>query len=252
MATEKTTVKQRSREYPAYSLKEVIDYIKVIGGYPPGTPIPYEDAASLIEVKPTTNSFKYLTSSAKFFGFLTTDGKNIILSDLTKKIVYPTGDNSELLLEIFKTPKLYKELIGLYKNKELPSQIILENVLVNNCGIAPTVKKIAATAFIKSANYVGALQNNVLLTEKIQVEEVVEEKVQEVTVNKSENTAKDNTRIHDIDQDLFHGEFAPSLVIPIGDDKRVVLRMPVNSSTEDAEYALEMIKLYLKRNYKVN
>ncbi len=251
-AVEKKT-KQKSREYPAVTISEVIAFIEKLKDYPQNKPISYETAAGVCGVKITTNSFKYLISAAKQYGMISTAvGKTITLMDAAKEFARPTKSTEELRLlkiECFKTPKLYAELIEEYKGQSLPQQQTLENILVKQYSIVSSVAKVAATTFIKNATEIGVVQSGILdlSAADVSVETPYDSR------ESAQNSLANEPAAPSISADTLadSAEFAAPLNIPFGDKRRAVLYMPMDATTEDAEYVKDMIALMFKRVYKV-
>ena len=251
--TEKKS-KPKSKEYPAVTLSDAIAFIEKLKDYPLNKPISYDAAATTQGVKSTTNSFKYTLSAAKQYGLISTaTGKTITLLEPAKQFARPTKSPEELRLlkvECFKSPKLYAELIKEYEGQSLPQPQILENILINQYSILPSVAKDAATTFINNANDIGVIQSGILdlSLENSNIEtsgsnSCVEEASHEEDLNES---------MASTDLPPVGDEFAAPLNISFGDKRRAMLYMPIDASKEDAEYVREMINLMLKRVYKVD
>ncbi|MHC1720130.1 MAG: hypothetical protein AB9844_05505 [Clostridiaceae bacterium] len=244
--TEKKT-KVKSKEYPAVTLNQAIDFINKLKEYPMGKPISYDIAAKTVGVSTSTKSFKYTISAAKQFGLISTSaGNTLSFLEPAKKIVYPTGDESiivALKLQCFCNPKLYMDLIKEYQGKSLPPQNILENLLVSAYGIAPNAKSVAAKTFIDTANEVGAVQSGIL---NLNIEQ-----------NYNENSEPYETQSN-VSLTSPVGEFATKsdefdapLTIPFGDTRKAILYMPIDATKDDAEYVQAMITLMFKKVYGV-
>ena len=70
MSAEEKKTKQKSKEYPAVTLEQAIDFTRRFKDYPKSKPISYETAAKECGVSVGTKSFRYTISSAKQFGLL--------------------------------------------------------------------------------------------------------------------------------------------------------------------------------------
>ena len=164
-----TTIKPKNREksaaYPAVSISVCYDFIKQIDSLG-GKAVSYASILDLMGLtSPATKSFLKRISASKQFGFITTGGSTAKLTDLARRILYPnTGEfeSKKLLIEAFSNPPLYTMLIERFKDKAVPSQSQLSNILMNEYRIIKQVKDNAAKCFIESADYLGLLNNGVL------------------------------------------------------------------------------------------
>lgn len=248
--------KSRSKEYPAVTLFQAIDFVSKFRDYPHGKPISYNAAAKECGVSSSTKSFRYTISTAKQFGLISTSpGLTFTLLEPAYRLVRPTESEAALKtlkIECFSSPKLYKELISEYEGKSVPSINTLENLLVNYHHILAGAAKGAAQKFIDSATELDLIQNGVLcldvVTETSDVPLPTEETVASVEVPTVES--KQATPIDMQVQDDKAG-FAAPLNIPFGDARRAMLYMPLDATKEDAEYVKEMIDLMFKRVYRV-
>lgn len=151
----------RSRIYPRYDLGAVILFLGLIdklGG------VKVAQKTILAEMgKNSSNDpvFSGKISSAKQLGLLEANKNTYSVTKSGKLLLYPTPetDKNKLLLEAFKTPNLFKELIQRFDGKELPKSQSLGNILYNEYGISKNAKNRAAKVFIKSAETVGAIVN---------------------------------------------------------------------------------------------
>lgn len=157
--------KIRSKEYPACTLNEAIEFVIALKDYVMLPSIPYEVAAKQTNVSVTTKSFKYRISSARQYGLIaTSSGKTLTFLDSARAFAFPTDtvDLNQLKLDSFSAPKLYSDLLELYGGKSIPTQQSLENVLITSFGIAPNAKEVAAKTFIDTANEIGAVVGGIL------------------------------------------------------------------------------------------
>lgn len=252
MSAEEKKSKPKSKEYPAVTLEQAIDFVKKFKDYPRGKPISYDVAAKECEVSSATKSFRYAISSAKQFGLISTStGLTFTLLEPAYRLVRPTESDAALKalkIECFSSPKLYSQLILDYTGKSLPSVGTLENLLVNYHQIMPAVAKGAAQKFIDSANELGIVQNGVLCLDN-EIEAVASIQIADEDEVCADD--KNNIAIDTLTADEKH-EFAAPLNISFGDERRAMLYMPIDATKEDAEYVKDMISLMFKRVYKVD
>ena len=253
MSAEVKKTKPKSKEYPAVTLGQAIDFVKKFKDYPISKPIAYDVAAKECGVSSSTKSFRYTISAAKQFGLISTStGLTFTLLESAYRLVRPTESEAALkalMIECFSSPKLYAELIPDFIGKSLPPVGTLENLLVNYHQILPAAAKGAAQKFIDSATELGIVQNGVLCMDT----ETTGETSSVQTAGESTEVPADvqNTVPVDALAAVDKDEFAAPLNITFGDKRRAVLYMPMNATKEDAEYVRDMISLMLKRVYKV-
>lgn len=253
MSAEEKKTKQKSKEYPAVTLEQAIDFTRRFKDYPKSKPISYETAAKECGVSVGTKSFRYTISSAKQFGLLSTStGLTFTLLEPAYRLIRPTESDSvikALKTECFSSPKLYASLINNYLGKSLPPVGTLENLLVNSYQIAPAVAKGAAQRFIESATELGVVQNGVLCLDSNSDDDTLAQSISDNGELSADAEEKDRSDDFPIE---VNSEFAAPLNISFGDKRRAILYMPIDATTEDAEYVKDMIALMFKRVYKVN
>lgn len=253
MGAEEKKTKAKSKEYPAVTLGQAIEFVGKFRDYPQGKAVSYDTAAKECEISASTKSFRYTISSAKQFGLISTStGQTFTLLEPAYRLIRPTESESSLhalKIECFSAPKLYSELIPMYVGKSLPPVTTLENVLVNYHHIVPAVAKSAAQKFIDSATEIGIVQNGVLNLEVEGAAETTEGKESD-SAGQVLDTRRE--KLPDVIPSEETSEFAAPLNISFGDKRRAVLYMPIDASKEDAEYVRDMISLMFKRVYEVD
>lgn len=245
----------RSREYPAYTILETIDFIRKFRGFPLDKPLSYDIAARNIGVSKTTKSFKYSISAAKQYGLITTStGEIMHFTDTGKRVIQKENIDKNIMMNCFKHPKLYEELIKDYNGKSLPSIVKLETILLSNYSIAPNATKKAAEIFLDTAEEANAVMNGILSVEMNTFDTDMKTEEPKYTfdqTNHSEKGASCSSVEHKNYEQKDKDEFASPLSIPFGDKRKAVLYMPMNSTPEEAEYVQEMIALMFKRVYGI-
>lgn len=252
MSAETKKTKPKSKEYPAVTLEQAINFVKKFKDYPVSKPISYDVAAKECGVSLSTKSFRYTISSAKQFGLISTStGLTFTLLDPAYRLVRPTESEATLKalkIECFSSPKLYAELIPDFNGKSLPSIVTLENLLVNYHQILPAAAKCAAQKFIDSATELGIVQNGVLCFDIYATEGTSAQGTADSNDIPAEN---DDNSTFDALTAIKKDEFAAPLNISFGDKRRAMLYMPIDATKEDAEYVKDMISLMFKRVYGV-
>ncbi|MCL2770753.1 MAG: hypothetical protein FWD89_00365 [Firmicutes bacterium] len=245
--------KAKSKDYPALTLMAAVEFLQAFKDYPLNKQISYAVAAKVKGVSETTKSFRYAISAARQYGLISTGGSAFSFLDAGKKLIRPTDDAatiSSLKMQCFSNPKLYGELISQYKGRSIPNITTLENLLVTYNGIMASAANTAAQTFIDTATEVGANKSGVLDLDVDAIEAVVSGTVMEAQPERVDEVSKVAVSVTPQKMLLEEGFEAP-LTIPFGEQKKAILYMPQNVEKDDAEYALEMIKLMFKKIYGV-
>ena len=156
--------REKSALYPGVTWNECVDLIKKIDSFKLSA-VSYQALAEKYGLNSTTTkSFTSRIGAAKQFGLITTtQGSTVQLTEVSKRILYPTGDQiRDVELSCFAQPPLYAKLISKYDGVALPSVTILANILMNDYRITRAVKDTAAKCFIESADQLGILKGGVL------------------------------------------------------------------------------------------
>lgn len=156
--------RERSVAYPALSLDKAIDSsmelrIKLGKG-----PYGREDAAVALGHKGVSGASATKIASLVHFGLLTRNGNTYSQSELGERINHPLSDKdrTEAVLEVMKTPRLYKDLFDQFTGQAVPTQ--LANILIRK-GISSKVAQTVAGDFKSSAEFSGCLKNGVLFND---------------------------------------------------------------------------------------
>ena len=245
MANDKNISEKRSREksalYPAVTISECYEFIKQIDSLG-GKAVSYASILGLLGLtSPTTKSFLIRISSSKQFGFITTGSSTAQLTDLAKRILYPSNGEAEskqLLIESFGNPPLYAKLIDRFKNKAVPPKSQLSNILLNEYRIIKQVKDNAAECFIESASYLGLLQNGVLCLD------LTEDKDPSVPHNLNEEVPASSSEEHIKNRENKINEqgVGYNFEIPTLGKKTARFYIPDGVTEKDLDY----IKLYIE------
>lgn len=244
MANEKNTSEKRPREksalYPAITISECYEFIRQIDSLG-GKAVPYASILGLLGLtSPTTKSFQNKISTSKQYGFITTGSSTAQLTDIAKRILYPSNGEAEskqLLIESFGNPPLYAKLIDRFKDKALPPKSQLSNILLNEYRIIKQVKDNAAECFIESASYLGLLQNGVLCFDLTADKELSnsDDCYDEISVAQSSKHAKKEIKVEE-------QETGYNFEIPTLGKKSARFYIPDGVTEKDIDY----IKLYIE------
>ncbi|HEX8201643.1 MAG TPA: hypothetical protein VF590_14260 [Isosphaeraceae bacterium] len=154
--------RERSARYPGVPLDEALEFCRVLDDRGLDGLSGAAIAAALGFTNIKTNSFSARISAARQFGLLRPAEDGYALTPLARAILHPV-DRAELprlhrraLLE----PPLYAELAARLAERKVPEPAILGNVLYHHHHITAAAKLIAAEAFLASARFAGALDDD--------------------------------------------------------------------------------------------
>lgn len=233
--------REKSALYPAVTILECLEFIKKIDSLG-GKIVSYVSILSIMGLaSPSTRSFLSRISASKQYGFIVTGGSTVQLTDLAKRIIYPSaiGEDQKLLKEAFGNPPLYAKLIERFQNKALPAKDQLANILMNDYRIIKQVKDNAADCFIESASYLGLLKNDILCMDEEnygashEYNNRNEENPQNVNSNESVTPSK---KVDSMSEDGYNFE------IPTLGKKTARFYIPSGVTEKDLDY----IKLYIE------
>lgn len=155
--------REKSVRYPHYGLKECIEYLSLVHEIGGKKEAPIEAILSKLKItSPDTKRYRYLTSSSEIFGLIKKTDMGIKPTEMGTLILYPPlgeEQRKKLLIEAFKSPLLYQNILEKYNQTILPNFEILKNIFYN-LGIAKIVLDLAVKAFIESPQYVNARDSN--------------------------------------------------------------------------------------------
>src|SRR3990167_805383 len=202
METKKEEFKrEKSSLYPSYDLKDCIEFVTRIDNLG-GKSVAENTLLGALKLKSrSTRTYTGKLSSSKQFGLVAIKGSFLEVTDIARRILYPTGGESEkreLLSKTFLKPSLYTKLVERFKEKQLLPEDILANVLMNEYGISKAAKDRAAKVFVDSAKYVGFLSGDGVLRtgEKAEpVQEQVKETEEREQVSPSSAAGMQSVRV---------------------------------------------------------
>ena len=172
-AITKTTkkVKEKSVQYPAYDLSSCIEFVQVVDRLGRKQVAEGSLLSELGLSSCNTKSYTGRLSSCKQFGLLDSKAGFLSITERANLMLYSTEAEEEqkniqfkkLIIEAFRSPPLYQQLIRKFDDKVLPKSDTLANILMNEYRIAKAVKNSAAKVFISSAMFAGVLGDNNIL-----------------------------------------------------------------------------------------
>ncbi len=249
------TEREKSVLYPGVTWKECIDFIETVDSFKLKT-VSYLEVARKYGLKsPSTKSFTSRISASKQFGLTTTGNSTIQLTELARKILYPTDNNiKNVELECLVNPPLYEQLISIYNDKALPNVSILSNILMNNYKITRSAKDAAAKVFLETCEQLDLIRGGVLCykledaesQETIETLNVEEEKTNVI----NEIPSIPSTYVGTPGEDNIHDYITQTYPVESGKAAKIVI--PVDSTEDDLWAIRDMLDIIMKRKFKIN
>jgi len=160
---EGATPAERSRRYPAISLSKTVEFLKSVKEKIGNREISRSMLANVFGVKPSSGDFSTKLAALAHFGLIEKGTGGIKISSRGIRILSPLNEEERkgALLEAFREPSLYKEIIAKWGGIALPPNF--ERVLHRNYGITEEAAPRACEAFMKSAAYAEAIGSDGVL-----------------------------------------------------------------------------------------
>jgi predicted transcriptional regulator len=164
--TEVTRKVERSKAYPGIPLESAITFTQTIAkSFTASQIINRDDIAAVLGKKAST--IERDIAAAVQFGLFTREKQEdkpsgYRLAPIFKKLSHPLNDEERIsaIVDCFKTPKLFQELIEKYDNHAVPP---LKPILIRFHGIAEKAADDAEEIFRLSAEYCGVLNGQSIL-----------------------------------------------------------------------------------------
>jgi hypothetical protein len=147
---------RRSNAYPSISIRDAIDLTDFVQRNSGHSFLKLEDIAKL--TNKSVGGMSQKVGSAVQYGLLELkSGTGYRPSELYKKITKPVNESEKhlSLIEAFKSPKLYVELISRFSGSALPSEVILPNILERDHSVFDDAAKKAAQIFLENVDFLG-------------------------------------------------------------------------------------------------
>lgn len=147
---------RRSNSYPSITISEAYDLVEFIYKNSGNTFVSLEDIAKMTN-KSVGGMSQKVGSAVQYNLLELKSGTGYKATDLFKRIYRPISDieKEASLIESFKSPKLYIELISKYENNPLPSEIVLPNILERDHNIFDEAAKKASQIFLINIEALG-------------------------------------------------------------------------------------------------
>ncbi len=239
MDDEKSMIsKEKSAMYPAYTVKEILEeFIKAIDSLG-GKKVSVDLVAKTIGVSSATKSFTRKLSSAKQYNLIELSNKVIELTELAKKILYPTTDNTnQLKIEAFKSPNVYSKLIERYNDKALPNGNVLANILLEpDYGITRNVKDLVVEKFLENCEDLNIIKNGILdINDDIEKESNISK---ETEIKETKNTEQ-------ISISSQKEEYQEMSIPLMGKKAAIKILIPNDCNMQDYEFLKKYVEVVL-------
>lgn len=249
--------REKSNLYPNATWEESLEFAKTIADFNLKV-VSYSEVAKKYGLtSTTTKSFTARISTSKQFGLISTSSGSVQLTDLAKKILYPTtGDVKLIKIEAFRLPPLYDKLISRYDGKALPSKEILENILMNEYRIAKNAKSKAASCFLESASQLSLINGGVLYySDSLNAADQFEIKNEELSEsNQNIETTSSDSILHNERTEIKAYDSSSDYIIqkiPVESGKLAQIIVPVDSTEDDILLIKDMFDVLLRRKFKI-
>jgi hypothetical protein len=244
--------REKSALYPGSTLSDCIKFAEAIDSFKNKT-VAYNAVAEKYGLSScATKSFTQKISSAKQYGLITTNSATIQLTELSKKILYPTtGDINSLKNECFRLPPLYASLISEYEGKAIPDENILANLLMSKYKISRAAKNNAAKIFRLNLEELGYIKAGVFSFESENVEQDSINAANQKILADNEHTQDEETFEKEASSDKTASAEYITQMYPVESGKVAKIIIPIDS-TEDDLYAIrDLLEVVMKRKFKI-
>lgn len=223
---------RRSNSYPSINITEAYELVEFIYKNSGNTFINLDDIAKMTN-KSVGNMSQKIGSAVQYNLLELKSGTGYRATELFKKIYRPISDveKDASLVECFKSPKLYNELIEKYENNPLPSEMVLPNILERDHSIYDEAAKKASQIFLNNVYKLQLINShNELVLYKID-----EDEEESQTYNNNNEEQKNSSVLPQISTD--------SLKIEIGllNNRKAIIIYPQDLNKTD----IEIMKLQL-------
>ena len=148
-------------DVPRHSLHEALRIPQAICDNYAKAPTKPLNIAAALEMSPNSSGFRMLLGASAAYGL--TEGSHtselIVLSELGRRIVAPTEEDSELpaLREALLRPRIIKQFLSKYNNSRIPIEKIARNVL-EEMGVPSDATERTLSLIMKGAKEVGLVR----------------------------------------------------------------------------------------------
>jgi hypothetical protein len=173
---------KRDTAFPVYTIDEALKVataVNELGGA--RTAVAKSMIAKHMKYAQSGPSFFQRLSAAKSFGMIRGWG-DYGLTDSAKRFFYPTSDieKKNAGMEFLRTPVPFARIISRFEGSKLPPNEMIGNIMHNEAGVPPSWKDRAASIFLRSANFIGAIDASGVLKTQVTAESQLRDAVVEI------------------------------------------------------------------------
>jgi hypothetical protein len=153
---------ERSRRYPAASVRDAIAYLEQIHVGVGMTAVSRETMVQALGHSSVNGASKAKLAVLRHFGLLDREGERYRISELGKRVVIPRSDaeRDAATVDAVRQPALFQELGATFDQQRLPA--MLANVIARDFGVTAQASAEVADVFTRSAEQAGLLIDGVL------------------------------------------------------------------------------------------
>jgi hypothetical protein len=147
------------RPFPRRTLENALRVPRALKEYNGGNPWPSDEVADALDLGRRSANFFYITAASRDYGLTagTRETREISLTDLGRRAVYPQSDREEqeALIDAFLHVDTFRKLLEHFGGDNLPEQRFLANTLQTQIGIDAEFHDEFIDLFQKNTRYVG-------------------------------------------------------------------------------------------------
>lgn len=147
------------RTYPRRTLEQALRVPRALREHNGGNLWPPDQVADALGVGGSGGNFYYVTAASRDYGLTTgtRETKEIALTELGRKAVYPESDSQEkeALMQAFLNVDAFRKVLEHYGGNNLPERKFLENTLHQSFGVDPEYLDEFVDIFDKNCRYLG-------------------------------------------------------------------------------------------------
>lgn len=153
---------ERSRRYPAISLREAINSLELLHRGVGLTGGSRETLAQAIGHTTLNGTSKRKIAALLQYGLIEKEGERYKVSDLGRRIIIPVSEQEkiEAIAEAARRPTLFQEIGSAFDQQPIPS--MLANVLAREYGVLPQASAEVANLFVQTVDQAGLIVDGVL------------------------------------------------------------------------------------------
>ncbi|MCL4305521.1 hypothetical protein KJZ99_06375 [bacterium] len=238
--------RERSRNHPGINLERALEFLAEFKVKVGSKATSRNSIAHVFGVSPSSGAFSTKIAACYQYNLLDGRGEGIAITALGKRMLHPLSpeDKQAAIMEAFRSPDLYSQLIADYAGDKLPTE--LANLLFHNYDISESAKENAARCFVESARFAGYLDANDRLiaqdTKAVSIVSKDSEQYQDAVIVDERNEPTESSRVSHSGQNI-------TLAVTAG--RKVTLLLPDELTEADIKILkaqLDVIGLQIQLN----